>query len=167
MIARGARKSRKRFGGGVLEPCCNIEITTSDRTKKLGGDAELLTLSEARLITAFEGLRSNWRRLQAGLAAVKIVGDLRDLGGPDVYSLLGHSLKTLETAEHPDRNLAHFQFRLLASQGVLPIEGPWHSIAKVSVREFSHRTWDDLDWPSLIELGSSLVKQFAAGVQAE
>ena len=163
-IARGARRSRKRFGGGILEPGCHLEVVYTDSRQKRGGDSELLTLKEATLICGFDGLRSSWVKLNAALEAIKTMSDLRDLDGPEVYDLLGHSLKAIEAAADPERILVHFRFRLLAIQGVLSPEGPWGEIVRLRVREFAQRTWDDLDWGALIQLSRDLVKRFKDGL---
>ena len=61
LFARNALKSKKRFGGGVLEPTRYIQVSYEDRRSKLGGESELHTLREASIIQAFEGLRNGLR----------------------------------------------------------------------------------------------------------
>lgn len=57
LFARAALKSRKRFGGGVLEPTHFIQAVYEEWQGR-GGESPLLPLREATLLKGFEGLRS-------------------------------------------------------------------------------------------------------------
>ena len=74
LLARAALKSRKRFGGGVLEPTHYVQLHF-DRAP--GEDSERLhTLKEAQLLHDFSGLRADYDRLQLALYLVRVVGQV-------------------------------------------------------------------------------------------
>ena len=55
-LARSALKSRKRFGGGVLEPLHHVKLTYSDRSDK----HQLSVLEEAQILNDFNLLKKNY-----------------------------------------------------------------------------------------------------------
>src|SRR6185295_14750751 len=72
-IAKSALRSKKRFGGGVLEPTHYMQITLDKRTA-MNDDERLSVLNEAKLIDDFPQLKTDYDRLQLGLHFVKLVG---------------------------------------------------------------------------------------------
>lgn len=122
-LARGALKSKRRFGGGVLEPTHYIEmlLRPSPRADAMG------TLEEAKLIEGFDALRSSYERLDAGLALVDTVDRISqpgDTSSQHLFDLLGNGLRILQTAANVEKTRAHFMLKLLYQQGVLEAE-PW------------------------------------------
>lgn len=119
-FARGAAKSRKRFGGGVLEPTHFLEVTY-----KRGPDQEedpLHVMMEAQLVREFTGLRSNFERLQVALYFLKVVSKISQQGvidSPELFNLLGNALAAAETSIHPSQLRLQFELKLLQTQGVL------------------------------------------------
>ncbi len=127
-LARGALKSRRRFGGGVLEPCHFAEFTYKGNSSQLSVDGGLFILEDAKLIEDFEALRSNYDLLEAALVAVQYVGQACQEGDSNseaLFNLLGNSLRA---ACIKDLNLEvwrlHFLLKLLYQQGILFVE-PW------------------------------------------
>lgn len=128
-MARGALKSKRRFGGGVLEPTHYIEmlIRPSPRADGLG------SLEEAKLIDGFEGLRSSYERLDTALSLVDTIDRIcqpGDTGSNHLFDLLGNGLRILQTTRDIDRTKVHFLLKLLYHQGVLEAEnwmGPFLS----------------------------------------
>ncbi len=117
-LARGALKSRKRFGGGVLEATHIVDLITSESQK----DKNLATLQEARLIESFEGLRTSYDKLDLSLrilADVNKVGQEGDVHSADLFNLLGHTFKALETSQHPLLVEVAFNLKFLHQQGIL------------------------------------------------
>jgi DNA repair protein RecO (recombination protein O) len=120
-LARGALKSKKRFGGGVLEPTHYVEIqykTSSDGSR-------LATIEEASLIDGFEKLRSQYERLQTALKVVEVISHLGQEGdsqSENLYNLAGHSLRVLQVCTDLQIFKMHFFLKLLAQQGVLEKE---------------------------------------------
>jgi DNA repair protein RecO (recombination protein O) len=120
-IAKAALKSKKRFGGGVLQPTHFIDFSY----KKT--QSELLILEEAQLVNGFEKIRSDYDRLEAGfflLETILKVSVEGDSFGVALFDLLGNGLKALESAENTSRLKLHFGLKVLQQQGVLDSE-PW------------------------------------------
>ncbi|MCB9072121.1 MAG: DNA repair protein RecO [Bdellovibrionaceae bacterium] len=120
-LARGALKSKKRFGGGVLEAMNHVELQFDDRRDK----TEFIPLSDARLLDGFEGIRKDYDRLTTGLVLVRDVFQVAVEGSEDnyaIYNLLGNTLKKLETVTDRFILLLHFRIKLLFYAGYLPNE---------------------------------------------
>lgn len=125
-LARSALKSRKRFGGGVLEPLHHVRLSYSDKSNK----QQLSVLDEAQLINDFAALKKDYDLLQFGLFAVECIAKVSQEGdnmSDSLYNLLGHCLKNLST-ENLNYGLylpilkVQFLLKLLAEQGVLEQE---------------------------------------------
>ncbi len=120
-LARGARKSKKRFGGGLLEPMNHAELQFEDRKEK----TEFIPLQDARLLDGFDGVRKDYDRLSTGLVMVRDVFQISVEGSEDnfaIYNLLGNSLKKLESVKDLPLLLLHFRIKLLFYSGYLPNE---------------------------------------------
>lgn len=120
-LARGALKSKKRFGGGMLEAMNHVELQFDDRKEK----TEFIALQDGRLIDGFEGIRRDYDRLTTGLVFVRDVFQISVEGSEDnfpMYNLLGNALKKLETTADPALLLLHFRIKLLFYAGYLPNE---------------------------------------------
>lgn len=120
-LARGALKSKKRFGGGVLESMNHAELQFEDRKEK----TEFVPLNDARLLDGFEGIRKDYDRLNTGLIMVRDVFQMAVEGSQDnfaMYNLLGNALKKLETTTDAPLLLLHFRIKLLFYAGYLPNE---------------------------------------------
>lgn len=121
LIARGALKSKKRFGGGILEPTHYLDIQY--RESRTG--ANLLVLEEAQLINGFEGLRKDYDRLEVALRILESIQKITQEGDEQshgLFNLVGHTLKTLEMAQDLNRLQLHFILKLLYQQGILEPE---------------------------------------------
>lgn len=120
-LARGALKSKKRFGGGVLESMNHAELLFEDRKEK----TEFISLQDARLLDGFEGVRKDYERLTTGLMMMRDVFQLSVEGSEDnfaIYNLLGNSLKKLESTKELSVLLLQFRIKLLFYLGYLPNE---------------------------------------------
>ncbi|MEK7357972.1 MAG: DNA repair protein RecO, partial [Bdellovibrionota bacterium] len=75
LFARSALRSKKRFGGGVLEPTHYVHVLYEDKS---GSRTEhpLHTLKEASLIEDFPGLRSDYARIELALHFVRLVSEV-------------------------------------------------------------------------------------------
>ncbi len=119
-LARGALKSKKRFGGGILEPTHHVKFTYSTNLK-----SDMQTLKEAQLIQGFEGLRLDYDKLNFALTALDCVSKISLEGDQDsasLYNLLGHLLRTLENAKIFSVLKVQFYLKLMRQQGVLEVE---------------------------------------------
>ena len=126
LFARSALKSKKRFGGGVLEPTHYVHVLYEDKSGSSSAENPLHTLKEASLILDFAGLRTDYARIEAALHFVRLINDVvkeGEIDSSDLFNLLGNSLKAAETSDHLDQLRTHFEAKLLANQGMLPIEG--------------------------------------------
>ncbi|MCB0403806.1 MAG: DNA repair protein RecO [Bdellovibrionales bacterium] len=117
-LARAARKSKRRYVGG-LDLFCHDELLLR------GDPRERPYLIELSVLNSFEGLRSHLDRM---LAAGKITQWVRKLvltatPMPRLYSLLGQTLALIEQEEDPERvetlSLV-FRMKLLAQLGLMP-----------------------------------------------
>lgn len=131
-LAKGGRKSRKRFAGGVLEPTHYIEATYQVRSASGGGDADPLhILLEATLLREFAKLRTDYMRLETALYFLRLVHKLGQQGvidAPDLFNLLGNALQAAEQSTNLDNLKLQFEVKLLSIQGVLPAHEsflPW------------------------------------------
>ena len=116
VLARGARKSRKRFGG-VLEPMHTLRVRADERA-----GADLLVLREAKIETARHRLVTNLDRLDA---AGRGLGWVRRASPPstpehDVWEAIVDLLSRLDErddARNARTHLAEFGLRLLVAVG--------------------------------------------------
>ncbi len=133
--ARGALRSKKRFGGGVLEPTHYIQVNYRPQARS---PEAMLQLSEASLLEDFSGLRSNYERLELALYCVSLVDRMSKEGmvhSEGVFHLLGNVLRTIESSKNLSQLKLHFELKLIALQGDLPyIEGA-DPLLQTSVKE--------------------------------
>lgn len=123
-MARGALKSKKRFGGGVLEPGHFVLLTYQSVPS---GSNRLQILKEASLIEDFKGLREDYDRLDFALKALEIVGKVSQEGDSNsefLFNIIGHTLRALESSDDIEPIRFQFFLKLLLQQGVLTVE-PW------------------------------------------
>ncbi len=149
-LAKGGLRSRKRFAGGVLEPTHYIEVTY--KVSPMTGDTDPLhTLLEATLLREFPKLRSDYARIEAALYMLRIVHKLGQQGvvdSPDLFNLLGNALQAAETSSHLENLKLQFELKVLAAQGVLPIEEnfrPWLS-ASLAGHDQLHSEGAERQW---------------------
>lgn len=92
-IARGARRSRQRFGG-ALEPFALLEVSLSR------GRGDLLRLHEATLLEAHAGLGASLDRVGAAAFVLELVRELapEDQPEPGLFRATGEALDRLATA---------------------------------------------------------------------
>mgnify|MGYP006077503339 CR=1 FL=1 len=140
-LARSALKSRKRFGGGVLEPLHHVKLSYSDKSDK----HQLSTLDEAQLINDFALLKKDYDLLQFALMAVECIAKVSQEGdsvSDSLYNLLGHCLKNLATENlnyqvHVPILKVQFFLKLLAEQGVLEQESWMMPFLKTPLTQFA------------------------------
>ncbi|MEN0057360.1 MAG: DNA repair protein RecO [Bdellovibrio sp.] len=122
-IARGALRSKKRFGGGILEPSHFVNLVYKEATAA----GQLSVLQEATLIHDFPGIRTDYDRLELALHILECVSKVSQEGDQNsefLFNLLGHSLKALELTSDPLVLKMHFYLKFLLQQGVVEAE-PW------------------------------------------
>lgn len=122
-LARSALRSKKRFGGGILEPSHQVLMTYMD-SKAEGG---LNSLKEAQLLNDFSKIRRNYDTLEFGLKILECAEKVSQEGDVDskyLYNLVGHTLKALEATENLVLLKIQFYLKFFLQQGVLTAE-PW------------------------------------------
>jgi DNA repair protein RecO (recombination protein O) len=115
-IARGARRSKKRFGG-ALQP---LGVISAEVTQ---GAAQLGTLVQAQVTRAFPRILGDLSRLKAGFSALELLRELTAEHEPDaaVFDTALALLIALDAEEvAPERVLLCFEMRLLALLGLAP-----------------------------------------------
>ncbi|HWF54347.1 MAG TPA: DNA repair protein RecO [Solirubrobacteraceae bacterium] len=131
-IAKGARRSRSRFGAR-LEPFFQIRMVLHQ------GRSELLTVTSADTISAYRALRDHAATLDAAARACDAVSRVFETSDPhpEVFALLGNQLSLLDSdAAHagPAGGLA-FRLKLLLAAGIVPQLG---ACAACGEREHLH-----------------------------
>ncbi len=147
LFARSALKSKKRFGGGVLEPTHYVHVMYEDKSS--GQGQRLHTLKEASLIEDFPGVRTDYARIETALYIVKLVSDIVKEGEVDsaeIFNLLGNTLKAIETSQHLEWLRTHFEVKLLSQQGVLEHESEEQALLAVPISEHENAKLDEADW---------------------
>ena len=120
-MAKGARRSRKRFVGN-LEPPSLTAFTMSYKT-----GSELAILEDGVLIDGFQNLKKDIRRLTAGSYLLELTSEMTREGQriPALFDLLTEVLKLLD--ESGGKNgvnesalLRYFEVSLLKTLGLMP-----------------------------------------------
>lgn len=151
LMARGAMRSKKRFGGGVLEPTHYVQVVY-DTSRTRGASQSLYLLKEAELLQGFEGLRSDYNRLELALHCVQRISDVVKEGDPDsseLFNLLGNTLRALETSEDFGKLKTQFEVKLLVNQGVLALEGDEQSLMVAPISRHAELRLGDEEWRRL------------------
>ncbi len=134
-MARGALKSRKRFGGGILEPSHYVTLTYKDQSD----EGKLRVLHEAILIDDFKAIRSDYDKLNFALFTLKCaysVSQEGDVHSDFLFNLLGYTLRTIGVSTNLAALKLHFCLKFLYQQGVVSIE-PWmNPFLKLNIGEY-------------------------------
>lgn len=135
-LARGALKSKKRFGGGLLEPLNYVELQIDNRKEK----NQFVPLSDARLLYGFEKLRASYDKIEMALALAMDILKFSVEGDPhtpELFDLFGNTLKVLEQTEELSLVQLHFRIKLLFYSGFLDNEsGDFNAVLKEPVHNF-------------------------------
>lgn len=135
-IAKSALKSKKRFGGGVLEPTHYIRATYQEPKSE-----KMAVLLEAELLEGFVGLRQSYDRLELALYFLQIVEKVCRDGqteAKELFELLGHALRAAEKGQRLTELKTVFEIKFLDQQGVLPHEPEFQLAIEHSVRDLSN-----------------------------
>lgn len=124
-LAKSALKSKRRFGGGVLEPTHYVQLTYREARTESG----LNHLNEAHLMEDFKNIRTDFDKIEFALNIMNCVNHVSQEGDFDssfLFNLVGHSLKFLNTCtpEQLQTFKLHFYLKFLYQQGVISID-PW------------------------------------------
>ena len=114
-LARGARKSNKRFSG-ALEPFLLLEVSVDDTKGGMG------ILSESSLVSGAPGLSRSLERLNAASFVVEMLRESipEDAPEPQLFDMLRETLRRIEETdgEALRKTVVAFQLKLLALAGI-------------------------------------------------
>lgn len=133
-IARSALKSKKRFGGGILEPTHFVNLSYKE-SRVEGG---LNTLNEATLIDDFKLIRQDYDRLELALFFLNCAYHVSQEGDRDsqfLFNLIGHSLRTLGITKNIIRFKMHFCLKFLYQQGVISLDEWMKPFLKINIAD--------------------------------
>lgn len=133
-MARSALKSKKRFGGGVLEPTHYVQFTYKERKT----DNQLNVLNEAVLIDDFHDIRQDYDKLEFALFMLNCAYHVSQEGDADshfLFNLVGHSLRKLGKTASLPRFKLHFCLKFLFQQGVISGEAWMNPFLKINVSD--------------------------------
>ena len=135
-MARGALRSKRRFGGGVLEPTHHVKLTYT-----ISSNSDMHTIKEAQLLQGFELIRNDYDKLDFALSALNCVSQVSmegDSNSATIYNLLGHLLKRLEAVNDPSQLVlikVQFYLKFLLQQGVLEVEDWMKPFLKLTMQD--------------------------------
>lgn len=121
-IAKGAKRSRKRFVGN-LDPLCNVKFMFFNNPKK-----DLLRLDDAVLLEGFNNIRSDIDRLAVGSYFIELLNEMSAEGHSNskVFGLILHYLSILNNADFiiegfkKEILIRAFEVKLMAFLGFMP-----------------------------------------------
>ncbi|HUH01896.1 MAG TPA: DNA repair protein RecO, partial [Kofleriaceae bacterium] len=115
-LARGSRRSRKRFGGA-------LGSFTISRVELSRGRGELLTMSSATSVRAYLELAADMASLAHASYATELVGEIAppEQPEPDIYDLLVELYDVLSARGPSVSVLRAFELRLLDHMGLAPV----------------------------------------------
>lgn len=154
-IAKSALKSKKRFGGGILEPMHFVTFTYREKPDS----GQMKTLNEAVLIEDFKEIRSDYDKLDLALFVLNCVSHVSlegDQNSEFLFNLTGHTLRAVAKSNHLHLLKLHFCLKFLYQQGVVSIE-PWmHIFLKTNMNESEILKENDSAVGSVLEYGDSI-----------
>lgn len=118
-FVRGAKKSKKRFSGGVLQAPHLISFDTGRTGQKQHEEGSLITLKEASLLNDFIKIRESYNSIETMFAMIKVVL-ASETGHGELFNHFGGALKVLPGVKDHRRFFSHFVVRYLYIEGVLP-----------------------------------------------
>ncbi|MGZ3746887.1 MAG: DNA repair protein RecO [Pseudobdellovibrionaceae bacterium] len=133
-LARGALKSKKRFGGGVLDPSHFVQFTY----KQASSEGKMNILNEATLLNDFKKIRQDYDHVELALHVLDCVSRVSQEGDHSseaLFNLLGNTLKSLEDCQDVSLLRIHFNLKFLMQQGVLNPESWMGPLLKTNIRE--------------------------------
>jgi DNA repair protein RecO (recombination protein O) len=149
LIAKSALKSKKRFGGGILEPTHYLMATYASSR----ADSEkMATLSEATLLNDFEFLRTDYEKLDFALQILKMVARVSvegEINSKALFDLVGNALLAAKDSAQLGRLRTQFEVKFLNQQGVLPPEGAFKQLMATPFRDLERLPFSDEQWSAL------------------
>jgi DNA repair protein RecO (recombination protein O) len=115
-IAKGARKSRRRFVGN-LEPLSRTRLLFFHNPR-----TELVRIEDATLIDGFSKLKGDIERLSAGSYLVELTSEMTREAQTNqpLFDILTGFLELLDRGSQPAPVLRFFEIKLLSMVGLMP-----------------------------------------------
>ncbi len=133
-IARSALKSKKRFGGGVLEPLHFVNFSYKEKSDS----TQMKTLTEATLIEDFKDIRADYDKLEVAFFVLNCVNRVSlegDQNSEFLFNLTGHTLRAITHSKNLSVLKLHFCLKFLYQQGVISIDQWMHPFLKINLNE--------------------------------
>lgn len=133
-MARSALKSKKRFGGGILEPLHFVNFSYRDTNNP----EKLKTLTEASLIEDFKDIRTSYEKLELALFVLNCVSHVSlegDKNSEVLFNLTGHTLRAISKSDSLEVLKLHFCLKFLYQQGVISFEQWMSPFLKANMSE--------------------------------
>ncbi len=159
LFAKGALKSKKRFAGGVLEPSHYIQVVYKRPSHTNG----LALLQEAALLEGFVNIRQSYDKLELAFHFLQLISRLCQEGvedAPDLFDILGNSLRALQDSSHLELLKLHFDMKLLAIQGVLPPLAKANKLLSLAVRDHARISVQQSELRTLQAQSQSLLAEY-------
>lgn len=118
-FVRGAKKSKKRFSGGVLQPPHLIRFETNNIKPDQLESGSLISLKEASLLQDFAEIRTDYKSMETMFSMIKVML-FSETGHEELFNHYGAALKGISQAQNKKRFFTHFVVRYLYIEGVLP-----------------------------------------------
>jgi len=119
-IAKGARKSLKRFGG-ALEPFTLTKLLIKE------GKGELCYINDAKVVNTFKSIKSDIEKISYGSYILELADALSVEDNDPVsetnkvfFALLLSSLEKLDSSKEPQVVVREFEIRVLSLTGYMP-----------------------------------------------
>jgi DNA repair protein RecO (recombination protein O) len=149
LIAKSALKSKKRFGGGILEPTHYLNITYTPAPPE---SDKLATLNEAALLQDFKTLRDDYEKLDFALHVVKTVAHVSNDGevhSKKLFDLVGNTLTVAQASKRLPWLRTQFEVKFLHQQGVLPPESTFQQLMATQLKDHEKLDLSDDEWSTI------------------
>ena len=164
-FVKGAKKSKKRFGGGVLQAPHLIEIEANP-SRRLQ-NPEIYTIKEARLIKDFSELKTSYLLLVLMASMIKLLLKSEAIH-KEHFNFFGYSLMELSKAPNHRRFFSHFVTRYLSLEGVLPDEVTLYNLRRTPIN--GHRSLESVSKDQInqeVALASHYLQTYTGSKRSE
>jgi len=136
-FVRGAKKSKKRFSGGVLQPPHLIHFETNNLKPDQLESGALVSLKEASLIKDFAEIRTEYKNMETMFSMIKVML-FSETGHIELFNHYGAALQGLSQAQSKKRFFTHFVVRYLYIEGVLPEQNTFTDFISTSMGQHAN-----------------------------
>ncbi len=131
-FVRGAKKSKKRFGGGVLQAPHLVQLEA--QYPKNSQNTEFFSIKEAKLLNDFSDIKTTYSALTLLATLIKLLLK-SEFVQKEHYNLFGFSLIELALSPNLRRFFTHFVVRYLSIEGVLPDDPALFELSQISINK--------------------------------